>query len=452
MATSTIETTRTKSAGASGRKPSEATKDAGRSGVGEPQRSGDTLGTSQTVLPNLHEVRLSRFLRANTSSRWLIAEARTNAGKEPYAIGITAKSDEWVRAPRPARCHWRVAIAVGVMMKRNQLGRRAHFSGVEYCSSVWACPSCSAVIRSQRANELDAAYAAVIHKGLNPGLFMTLTLRHKLDTPLDLSLDSVQTAWRELQQNGTFRRLCERLKIAGIIRATEITYSFRSGWHPHVHCWIITKERVTDEALTEARSKIANIWASLIAKASNGDELTPNQQHGCDLRRVTSKGMAAYIAKTQDDKAAGQSRRLANEMMRFDLKQGRAQESIMPFELLDMDESKAALWCEYVAATKGRKASEWTRGLKAMLDLNEKTDEQIISQEAAMAQLQFAIHGHDYDRATPADKHTILTVTEQAPENAAEHLGATLDARTSDLLDCWIKGDFKTYNKLLSMA
>lgn len=74
-------------------------------------------------------------------------------------------------------------------------------------------------------------------------------------------------------------------------------------------------------------------------------------------------------------------------MARFDAKSGRG-ESISPFELLDDDSSispgrRAVLWREYYAATKGRRAITWSRGLKKLYEIGEKTDEEIQDEAAS---------------------------------------------------------------------
>ena len=105
-------------------------------------------------------LRRSRFARRSQSSKWLIADAVDSSAIEELGDGLFADSatgelldSDWVRPPRPARCGWRIGENVSV----HSDGQLAHFSGTERCSSVWACPSCSAVIRAERAREISQA-------------------------------------------------------------------------------------------------------------------------------------------------------------------------------------------------------------------------------------------------------------------------------------------------------
>jgi len=240
----------------------------------------------------------------------------------------------------------------------------------------WACPACSAKIRFQRSLELQRAYKTITRKPdrFDPGLFMTLTLRHNVDIPLANLLATLQQAYATMRRSRRWRDLMNRIGHVGIIRSTEITYSQKTGWHPHLHCWLVSARRVTNAELAAAEAEITEMWVKAVDDISCGKAMVPNHDRGCDLRRVTSKGFVAYIAKNQDDKAPGNSRTLAQEMTRLDLKTGRSKTSMTPFEMLDSGEEMAALWCEYVEATHGHRAIAWSRGLKRLLGVTDAAD------------------------------------------------------------------------------
>ena len=72
-------------------------------------------------------------------------------------------------------------------------------------------------------------------------------------------------------------------------------------------------------------------------------------------------------------------------MTRADLKQGRAG-GRTPFEILDDfrwtgDDDDRVLWREYERATKGRQAITWSKGLRQLLAVTERTDEEIAAEE-----------------------------------------------------------------------
>ena len=317
-------------------------------------------------------LRQQRFRRREQSSKWLIAAAREEAGLPSYAEGVKSTDPGWIRPPRIARCHWRASdFGVKVNLAETSYGKLAYFSNITRCQSIWSCCSCSAQIRSRRANELKIAFANILEdKSLNTGMFLTLTLRHKLSIPLSESLSVLQSAWGYLQTTTRWRNLKKKIGVVGIIRSTEVNYSFTSGFHPHNHYWLILDRRLSTETISVIESEIAEMWINAVKKKSNNKNLIPNMKRACDIQRVTSRGFAAYISKQQDNKDSKSERALAEEMMRFDLKQGRQVGSVTPFQLLDLTDGKR-FWLEYVEATRGKRAASYSKGLKTRLGISE---------------------------------------------------------------------------------
>lgn len=190
----------------------------------------------------------------------------------------------------------------------------------------------------------------------------------------------------------------DRVGYIGMIRSTEVTVGEGNGWHPHLHCIVFVGGRTEGErankqivevfepsesALAEWQGHFRGVWTAALAKAD--PEFRPSDEHGVDFKRLETvkdaEDFGQYIAKTQDGKAP------ANELVRGDLKSGRGG-NMAAFELLGrigdlmggVPEDEAAghgslpwcleRWAEYEAATKGRRAIEWTRYLRALLGLD----------------------------------------------------------------------------------
>ena len=146
------------------------------------------------------------------------------------------------------------------------------------------------------------------------------------------------------------------------------------------------------------------VWERWTAKAG----FRASAKHGVKWDRVESvrdaEGLGDYLAKTQDGKNVGA------EVARGDMKNSRVKGNLTPFELLtryrqlrNMTASEmeglakaglpvdkelgliAKTWAEYEKATKGRRAMEWSPGLRAALGLgsdeDEPTDEEIVEQD-----------------------------------------------------------------------
>lgn len=298
-------------------------------------------------------------------------------------------------------------------------GHTAHYSGLERCASVWACPVCAAVIRSHRADEIGRAWQANVETG-GSGLFVTLTLRHQDGDDLAAMLDHLLGAWRKVQTWRAWRGSKtgpgwrDRLDVRGIIRATEVTHG-RNGWHPHSHLLVVTGHEPSETEREAFRAWLSAAWQKAVTAA--GGRL-PSDERGVDVRLVTSEGVTSYLTKMQDEKSTG----VARELARGDLKHGRGS-SRLPFELLDgMRAADRGLWLEYVRATHGRRAFSWTRGLRELLlpDEEEASDEEVIEDSDAAPQV-VTIDGEAWDqrfRDDPARMARVLELADAADERA----------------------------------
>ncbi|MFF3891570.1 hypothetical protein [Streptomyces sp. NPDC001914] len=209
----------------------------------------------------------------------------------------------------------------------------------------------------------------------------------------------------------------DRIGFIGMIRATEVTVGQAAGWHPHIHAIVLvggtvdvrtdpkTKKVVsrtiagTFEPGADALQVWEDHWRATWTRTLQGinpkfrptddcervDCPCEGKGHGVDFKRLHTErdanDLAEYIAKTQDGKLP------ALELARADLKTAGGQ-NVTPFELLGrigdviggVPEDEAAgqgslewnlaRWHEYEPATKGRRAIEWTRYLRALLGID----------------------------------------------------------------------------------
>ena len=408
-----------------GRLPSDASerKRAEQSEKGDPK--GSPLGTSRTELPlialeRMREARKRRYRRRQRSSEWLIRSARLDAGLPPVAeVGTTAETPDWVRPARAARCRWRVSSTVGVHHAGGQAP--AHWSGVERCSSIWACPVCSAVVRAKRAAEIQAAADAWRAQG-GFVVMVTLTMRHRRSDPLAVTLDAAVAGWKKMLQRRAWRSAAEWAGLKHYVRAVEVTRSDANGWHPHIHALLFLDRPLDEERRNEFASAVYDVWAGIVVSLGAGK---PSRANGV---RVTTTGAdATYVAKIQEHDRAD---RTGAELARTDLKASRAAEDsggMMPFELLDRapdDHQAFALWREYFSATHGRRAITWSRNLRTDLDLDaEQTDEELLAETVTAVQ-RIVIPGEAYDRLRnrPGRLTRILAEVERGALDAAAYL------------------------------
>ncbi len=256
----------------------------------------------------------------------------------------------------------------GVRLKNGS----AYFTGVQTCASIWACPVCSARIRQRRALEIERACFAHLSAGGGIG-FGTFTLPHQRTDDLAALLVVVQKAWEKVQQNRAVRRLFDRLEISGRIRATEVTFGAWHGWHPHLHLLFFADQALGDAQWAQLRDVLADAWAAAVVRLGRD---RPGDVVGVTLGRVYRADVGQYLAKVQDH--YGEASTVGREMARGDVKRGRKR-SRTPFELAEQAVQGVApelpLWWSYEQATKGRRAIEWSRGLKARFAVDDVEDE-----------------------------------------------------------------------------
>lgn len=379
-----------------------------------PTKSAPLVYRKQSFNTASENPRRRRYHRRSQSSRWLISDAHEAIDTVDMETGeITS---DWSKAPRLSKCSWRIGSTVPVHAANGM----AHFSGTERCSSIWACPVCSSVVRAERAREIDQAVNAH-HAAGGSALFVTLTIRHKKRDPLKQSLDAVLGSWRKLLQGGAWvgtkrtEGMRDRYSVIGYIRSTEITYG-ENGWHPHIHAVILLNEDLSEDAVQRFGDEVHGHWARHVMKVTGR---MPTRKNGVDVQKVDKDGkvIGQYLSKMQDEGTKTEKWGVSAELARTDVKSGRGG-SFVPFELLDRDHEyseaqRHALWSEYVEATRGRRAITWSRGLKDLYEVGDMTDEEII-EETESAPARWIAYGKGYDALRRRDAGLLAHVLDLA--------------------------------------
>lgn len=267
---------------------------------------------------------------------------------------------EW---PRVVRCGWSLGSLVTLMGQSGRTG----WCGIEHCSSIWACPLCSARIREGRRREILEGFENAQSLGWS-AFFVTFTVPHSIDTPLTQSLGALRGAYARMRRYSSLRDFWS--SVEGVIKATEIQVG-SNGFHPHLHCVVFTKNDHLDEGA------LKSAWAKAVVKEGLA---RPSDRVGVVVKEATTASLSWYLTKIQENRS-----KLSLEMTRSDLKSGRVNNSTewhaAPFDLLDTSVSlpismaqRQRLWVDYVKATKGVSAIRWSKNLKSKLSIGEVSD------------------------------------------------------------------------------
>lgn len=260
----------------------------------------------------------------------------------------------------------------------------ARYSNLQYCGSVWVCPDCSYKISQERKKELAEAMKACRNKGLHVAM-LTLTVPHYLGDDLKTLLKKMSKAKHSLWTNRNSREyLADQFFMVGHITATEVKYSDNNGFHPHFHILCFLDKQYAAEDLQIIESELYEFWAEKCVKSGLAK---PNRRNGIDLKMGSNNEdmLADYISKWG----------MAEEMTQAHLKVGKKNmQSLTMWEVLELAQMEASvkdkysyIFKTYAEAFKGRRQLFWSKGLKKLLKIEVKDDEEIANQEDEKAEV-----------------------------------------------------------------
>lgn len=295
---------------------------------------------------------------------------------------------------RSVGCTW-IRISHEVALVRPDGKPSYHYKGLRICGSVHTCPLCAAKIQERRRQEVASAIAW--GEGQGKSLVMaSYTFPHRVDQPLALLLRLQQEAIKTLREGKAYKVLMSACGHSGRIRTLEVTHG-KNGWHPHTHELLIVSPSADPLRM---RMVLAELWLKACKKVGlfqpDRDDEWSFLAHAVDVRDG-DEGAAAYLAKMDDQNKWG----LSHEMTKGSSKQGRAS-GVHPFKLA-ADVSTSGLFMEYVNAIKGSRQLVWSRGLKAAVGVDDKTDEEIAQEEATRVTDRISLTPDDWRKVIKVD-------------------------------------------------
>lgn len=342
-----------------------------------------------------------------------------NTAKTPNAPPENRRSERFALQRQAARilpkervkhCRWTISdMNTGVNIWKRE--DKARFGGLQTCGSVWHCPVCSHIISEGRRQELNTALSTAREMGLMPVL-ITLTFQHKKGEDLPTLMKAVKKSKEHFHNSRTYKGY--KPHIAGTITATELTHG-ANGWHPHYHILMFIKQSLFEGLkgpveFTEKRDTfkddLKEQWISSLEKFErfgNGSSF--------DFQDAAAAG--SYVAKW----GAGEEITMGHK------KTGKGKH---PFELLAQakhDKKATSLFFEYAITFKGTRQLVWSKGLKDLLNIISKDDEDL-AEEAHTNEDEWiaAIRKDDWTTQRNHGRAKILT----AAEKSDKHLFALL--------------------------
>lgn len=269
---------------------------------------------------------------------------------------------------RVAQCMHRCGQG-GVAINVSQSSGIASFSGVVTCGSVWLCPVCSAKISNSRRKELNTMLEWARNEGHYPVL-ITLTSRHGVNDSLAGLLAAMKRAKAKLHDTKEFRLL--KGSLVGHVTATEVTHGV-NGWHVHFH--MIAIVQCASEDIVLEMCDLSGAWLRVLKSKS---VMLSGNGYAFDCQGAGGAGN--YVAKwgAGEEVTLTESKRASSG-------------SSTPFQLLATSadtgvggseaDRASQLFIEYATQFKGKRQLVWSKGLKKLLAIVERSDEEVAAEE-----------------------------------------------------------------------
>jgi hypothetical protein len=287
-------------------------------------------------------------------------------------------------------------LSLTIDLKKNPGAAHAHYSSLQTCGSIHSCPVCASKITEHRKNEIQE----IIDKTADKHHYLvTLTFPHYETETCGESRRKFMDArrrmknWSEVQHHTEFvpfRKILQHHQYDGSVTTVEVTYGV-NGWHIHSHELFIFDKPVDD--LRKFRADIFANWTK--ACLYSGIEIKKplafhrravqvDALHGDHIAKMTS-----YLTKISTGNTWG----MAAELTKGSCKKqqnGNITPFGMLFEILDnknnMKKYGQKFW-EYCQTFKGKQAIRFSKGLKKKYGIEEKTDEEIVTESDLLASL-----------------------------------------------------------------
>lgn len=250
---------------------------------------------------------------------------------------------------------------------------RAKFVGLQVCDSVWSCPICSQRIAMGRSNELAFAVAKWFDE-YGWVAMLTLTARHSRGDSLKKTIDTILESYRALTSGKRFQGW-KKSGWVHSVRATEITWGEKNGWHPHFHILMFLNP-MSNVAWGDMKSKISTAWLAELAKVG-GDGV-----EGVAANFIVAD-VEIYDYITKYGRIQPRSWGVHAELAMSVSKRVSKRDGITPFGMLEKiangDKAKmhTYLFREYAETMAGKQQLVWSAGLKALLLVADTNDAEI---------------------------------------------------------------------------
>lgn len=267
---------------------------------------------------------------------------------------------------------------------------RAGVAGMVTCGQR-TCTVCGPKIGAKWATQIadtlrehrDTVYSPdLVPYGLGGGhaVMVTLTMAHSLRSVLVFLLATLMYAWSKVTTGAGYVRDAQEFGIVGWIRALEIPWSRRNGFHPHLHILFLTSEPMSADRAWEFGWRLFGRWEA----ALNRRGARVLAEYGldvrlCDLDDTSTGALGDYLTKVSYE-VAGDHLKSARVADSYTI-HGLIAEAAETFEV-----EAFSAWCELESTLAGRRRrfvdfSKGARELRRRAGHREMTEREMAEED-----------------------------------------------------------------------
>ena len=326
------------------------------------------------------------------------------------------------------------------------------FAGLQTCGSR-LCPCCGPRIAANNRADIIQAVRAWREGYGGTVLFGTFTVRHHKGQTFEELKAGVSAGWHRVTAGKGWVTDRRRHGVEHWLRVFEEKWSYKTGWHLHVHYLVFVSPDVEVSVPGALLASMFGRWRSAVVAAG----LDAPAIQGQDLQQVTAENadqvLGAYFTKQAEATAGKSAESIGFELTNRDGKFSRgiaASVSLTPGEILTLavagDLQAQLLWSEYERGMKKRRVIAWSRGLRALVGIGDELSDEDASQLEGDELLTTVLEMRAYDWRKVASKpgrriELLLRVHRDGAESAVRWLDeigvpavlGTFDSQGGDL-------------------
>lgn len=238
-------------------------------------------------------------------------------------------------------------------------------AGTLKCQSPWLCPSCAPSRALKRKNRV---LEVVEHTEAMGGIsaFVTLTVSHTREMPLQHVKHILSTASRKARQGKGWKKIEAQGGVLGVVQGIEVLHNKRTGWHYHAHLLVpclgdaASVRQAMRDLVARYMRQVRKLGGTAKKIGQDVQIVRDTEEDAERISKYASKGSASW------EIAGG-------------LKSARERESRTPWDLAQLanagDAEAKGLFLEYAECIVGTRSCVVSAALAKKLHLQPENDD-----------------------------------------------------------------------------